>query len=116
MRKLHLFALLFGCLIGGSARAGFNGSATVGAALNNQGVTWACVGVKRSNRSKPHCRRTVTLGWASYRARAGANVFAFSGIVAGHALKPGGYRLSVVATDAAGNSSAPAKLSFSIAP
>ncbi len=70
----------------------------------------------KSNRGKPHCLRYVEAGALSYKASAGAGRFPFAGRVAGHALKPGAYRLTLVATDAAGNSSAPAKLSFTIAP
>jgi virginiamycin B lyase len=76
----------------------------------------SCVGVSKSNRAKPHCLRYIRLGSLSFKATAGANRFAFSGRVAGHTLKPGGYRLTLVATDAAGNGSAPAKLAFTIAP
>ena len=76
----------------------------------------ACVGVTKSNRGKPHCRRSVTIGSLGFKGGSGADRFAFSARVAGHALRPGEYRLTVVATDAAGNGSAPAKLSFTIAP
>ena len=56
------------------------------------------------------------LGSLGYKGASGTNRFAFSGRVGGHTLKPGAYRLSVTAFDAAGNGSAPAKLSFTIAP
>jgi streptogramin lyase len=90
--------------------------AQVSATRPGRKVNGNCIAAGRSSKHKPACHRTLTLGALSYTARSGANRFAFSGRVAGHALKPGAYRLSVIATDAAGNGSAPAKLSFTIAP
>jgi streptogramin lyase len=79
-------------------------------------VNGNCTAPGKSNRHKPACRRYVPLGTLSYNAKSGANRFAFSGRVAGHTLKPGSYRLSAIALDAAGNGSSPAKASFTIAP
>jgi len=79
-------------------------------------VNGRCVGPSRANRHKTACHRSVQLGTLSYKAPAGASRLAFSGRVAGHTLKPGGYRLSAIATDAAGNGSIPATASFTIAP
>ncbi len=90
--------------------------AEVAAARTGRRSAAGCVGVTKSNRSKPHCRRYVKVGSLSYKAPAAASRFAFSGRVAGHALRPGEYRLVLVATDAAGNGSAPANVSFTIAP
>ncbi len=75
-----------------------------------------CVAPSRSNRSRPRCTRHVPLGTLSATGVTGANGLPFSGRVSGRALRPGSYTLTAVATDAAGNSSAPAKASFTIAP
>jgi virginiamycin B lyase len=75
-----------------------------------------CTAPGKANRHKPACRRYVSLGTLSYKAKAGANRFPFSGRVAGHTLKPGAYRLSVIALDAAGNGSSPVRASFTIVP
>jgi streptogramin lyase len=88
----------------------------VAAARPGRRSNGSCVGVSKSDRGKPHCVRYVTAGSVSYTAVSGPNRFAFSGRVGGHALKPGAYRLTAVATDAAGNGSAPARVSFTIAP
>jgi streptogramin lyase len=90
--------------------------ATVTASRLGRKVNGNCIAPGRSNRHKPACHRTLTLGPLSYTARSGADRFAFSGRVAGRALRPGSYRLSLIAIDAAGNGSAPARLSFTIAP
>ncbi len=90
--------------------------AEVAAARPGRRAHGSCVGVTRSNRGKPHCLRFVKTGSLSYKAVSGPNRFAFSGRVAGRALKPGAYRLSAVATDPAGNGSVPARLAFTIAP
>jgi streptogramin lyase len=89
--------------------------ALVAAARPGRKTHGSCVGVSKSNRRSPHCRRYVEVGSLGYRALKGANRFAFSGRVGGHSLKPGEYRLTLVATDAAGNGSVPAKLPFTIA-
>lgn len=79
-------------------------------------VKGSCVAPSRSNRHKAACHRSLRRGTLGYTAPAGASRFAFNGRVAGHALKPGSYQLSAIATDAAGDGSAPAKTAFSIAP
>ena len=48
------------------------------------------------------------------KAKAGANKKKFSGRIGKKALKPGRYRLTLVATDAAGNRSAPKRLTFRV--
>jgi virginiamycin B lyase len=86
----------------------------IAAARPGRRAQGSCQRTSKANRGKPHCRRYVTVGSVSYKALAGANRFTFNGRVAGHTLKPGEYRLSAVATDAAGNGSAPSKVSFTI--
>lgn len=74
-----------------------------------------CIAPSASNHRKPACRRYVPAGTVSLKAGSGSNRIAFSGRVAGHALRPGTYRANVLATDAAGNSSAPVTVTFTIA-
>jgi hypothetical protein len=45
---------------------------------------------------------------------AGQNSFTFTGRVNGRALKPGRYRMLLVATDAAGNASKPSSVGFRV--
>lgn len=75
-----------------------------------------CVAPSRSNSGKPRCRRHLAVGSLSVKETSGAHRVPFTGKVQGHTLKPGEYRASVVATDAAGNSSAPVVLTFIVAP
>jgi streptogramin lyase len=84
--------------------------------LPGRRVRGKCVAPKKSNRGKPRCTRYVSVGALTANAVAGANRIPFAGRVAGHALKAGTYRTTIVATDAAGNSSAPATAVFTIAP
>jgi hypothetical protein len=73
-----------------------------------------CVKPKRSNRGKPRCTRFVATGRFAVAARAGANAKKFSGRIGRRALKPGRYRVTMTATDAAGNESAPKRLNFRV--
>ncbi|MFL5896417.1 MAG: choice-of-anchor Q domain-containing protein [Thermoleophilaceae bacterium] len=60
------------------------------------------------------CTRYVTRGSLTRRSVAGANRVAFSGRIGSRALKPGTYRATAVATDAAGNRSKPVRVKFTI--
>ncbi len=73
-----------------------------------------CVKPTRSNRSRPKCTRFVAAGRFAVNATAGANVKKFSGRIGRRALKPGRYRATLRATDAAGNSSARKRLKFRV--
>jgi hypothetical protein len=73
-----------------------------------------CVTPKRSLRHKRRCTRYKRAGTLKRRGRAGSNRVAFSGRIGSKALKPGRYRLSVVATDAAGNRSARRRVAFQV--
>ena len=75
-----------------------------------------CIAPSHANRHKPRCTRYISIGRFSASALAGASSVPFSGRVGGHALAPGSYRATIVATDAAGNGSAPATAAFTIAP
>ena len=81
-------------------------------------VSGSCRRATRLNRGAPRCRR-----WAAVRTffrdgAAGSNTIGFSGrvLVGGRArpLRPGGYRVRLQATDAAGNRSAHAAIGFKV--
>lgn len=66
-------------------------------------------------RAKPTCTRYVQRGTLIRKnLPAGASTVAFSGRIDKRALALGAYRLTLVATDAAGNASAPRRLAFTI--
>lgn len=63
-----------------------------------------CVAPTRGNRAKRRCTRYVAVrGSFLQTGRQGANSFKFTGRLGGRKLAPGVYRLTGVATDAAGN-------------
>jgi hypothetical protein len=65
-------------------------------------------------RRKPGCARLLTIGRLSRTARVGLNRVAFSGRIGTRALKPGRYRGVFTAIDAAGQSSPPLALNFTV--
>lgn len=75
-----------------------------------------CVKPKPRLRSKKLCTRWVKAGKALTRKGLGAGPqkAAFSGRIGRRALKPGGYRLTTVATGAAGAKSKPKRVSFTV--
>jgi streptogramin lyase len=77
-------------------------------------VRGSCKAQSKGNRRKPACKRTVTAGTIVLSGHAGLNKIAFQGrIAASKKLRPGPYALGIVAR-AAGESSSPAKLRFTI--
>ena len=67
------------------------------------------------NRHKNTCSRTVTAGALSFTGHIGTNKVVFQGrLSASRKLKPGRYTLIIAATNAAGQRSSPASLSFNI--
>ena len=77
-------------------------------------VKGRCVKPRPSNRRKRKCTRFVVTGRFALTAVAGDNAKKFSGRIGRRALKPGRYRATLVATDAAGNASAPKRLRFRV--
>ena len=65
-----------------------------------------CVRPSPRLRRAKRCSRHRTIGALSRSARSGANSTRFSGRLGKRALRPGGYRAVITATDAAGNRSA----------
>jgi CSLREA domain-containing protein len=84
---------------------------TIARALPGRRVGGACRKPTARNRTRPRCIRYVRVrrGRFAATAHAGANRKRFSGKIGRRALKPGRYRASLVATDAAGNASRPPK-------
>ena len=68
---------------------------------------------KHNRRGKP-CKRWAKSGELRHAAARGRNEVPFSGRIGSRALKPGAYRATLVATDDAGNESAPARVAFRI--
>jgi hypothetical protein len=65
-------------------------------------------------RKARRCTRYAAAGALTRAAETGANRTPFSGRIGRRALRPGRYRATITATDAAGNVSAPRKASFTI--
>jgi hypothetical protein len=82
-------------------------------------VGGACRTANRRNRAHPRCVRWAAAGSITRHASAGANGVRLAGRlrVRGRirSLAPGRYRLTLVATDAAGNRSIPTRLPFRVA-
>ncbi|MDQ6811506.1 MAG: hypothetical protein M3Z95_06380 [Actinomycetota bacterium] len=77
-------------------------------------VGTTCRAPSRSNRRNPRCTRYVTVGTLKRHALQGLNKVAFTGRIGRKALKPGSYRTTVSAKDAAANISSPSVTSFTI--
>jgi hypothetical protein len=73
-----------------------------------------CVKPRRRHRKRRRCTRYVRRGVLKRTGVQGRNRVKFSGRIGRRALRPGRYRASVIATDAAGNASSPARISFRI--
>jgi hypothetical protein len=65
-----------------------------------------CVKPTHKNRKKHKCTRYLLAGRFAVQSAAGPNSHHFSGKIGPHKLKPGTYRVTLTATDAAGNASA----------
>jgi hypothetical protein len=73
-----------------------------------------CVAATKKNRKKKHCTRYTRAGRFALASTAGANGHHFTGRIGGRKLGPGNYRVTLVATDAAGNHSAARQLTFRV--
>jgi streptogramin lyase len=76
-------------------------------------VNGRCVSPTRRNRSRSRCDLFTTVGTLRRDGRQGANAVRFSGRLNGRNLR-GTYRASAVATDPAGNSSRPSRVTFTV--
>jgi hypothetical protein len=73
-----------------------------------------CVRANRKNRKRPACTRFRRIGAFARPGGVGTNTRRFSGRIGRRSLKPGRYRATLVATDAAGNRSKPVRLRFRV--
>jgi hypothetical protein len=73
-----------------------------------------CRKPSRKNRGRKRCKRYTRAGRFAALSPAGPNTRSFSGRIGRRALKPGRYRATLVATDAAGNRSAAKRLRFRV--
>ena len=74
----------------------------------------ACKRKTRANRKRRKCTRYSSQGSFTQAGVAGANSKPFSGKIGKRTLKPGSYRLTLIATDAAGNKSKASTANFTI--
>lgn len=79
-----------------------------------RGAKARCVKATRTNRQAPRCVRFAKVTSLGAQAKAGKQSLFFSGRVRGKALKPGPYRATIVAKDAAGHTSTPRRVNFRI--
>ena len=87
---------------------------TIGRSMPGRRVGRRCVKVTRSNRGRRKCKRFPAVGRFAQSASAGANTKRFSGRIGRRSLRPGRYRATLVATDAAHNASRPRRLAFRV--
>jgi hypothetical protein len=73
-----------------------------------------CVKLTKRNRKRRKCTLYVRAGELRRPGVQGANTTAFSCRIGRKALKPGRYRATLTAADAAGNVSSPRRLSFRV--
>ena len=82
-------------------------------ALPGRKVGRRCLAPTRARQGRPRCTRYVRSGSLRRAAALGSNILRFQGrLTRRRALRPGKYRLTLVATDAAGQRSAPKTLTF----
>jgi len=83
--------------------------------LPGQKIGHRCVARTKKNGHRKACKRTVTEGTLSFTGHRGTDKVVFQGRIShSKKLKPGRYRLSIIATSATGVHSAPVSLSFTI--
>lgn len=82
--------------------------------LKGRKVGKKCRKPTRKNRAKRKCNRYKRAGTLRRTGKTGANSVAFSGRIGKKALKPASYRLTITATDSAGNKSKATRASFRI--
>ena len=77
-------------------------------------VNGKCVPETAANRSHPRCTRYKSIGSFKQAGDAGPNAKRFSGKIGKKRLAAGSYRVKLVATDSAGNHSAPRYLNIRV--
>ena len=89
---------------------------TIARAAPGRRVRGRCVKPTRSNRTARRCTRFRVVGRFAIASAAGAGRHRFSGRIGSKRLSAGRHRATLVATDAAGNRSAPKRLTFRVVP
>jgi hypothetical protein len=74
----------------------------------------ACRKQTAANRRRKPCARYLRVAAFAQQAAAGAVTKPFSGRIGSRRLAPGAHRATLVATDAAGNASGPARVAFTV--
>ena len=75
----------------------------------------SCLASPHETRQRKSCNRKVAKGALSFTGHAGTNSVVFAGRISRHEkLNPGAYELTITATNAVGQRSAPARLRFTI--
>ncbi len=83
--------------------------------LTGREVGQNCVSESKENAKRKACKRTVTAGTISFTGHNGTNKVTFQGRISpSKKLKPGRYTLVITATNAGGQRSNPAQLTFTI--
>ena len=77
-------------------------------------VKGKCVRATKRNRKRRSCRRYITSGTSAHQGGGGQNVYAFPARLGSNLLKPGPYRVTAQATDAAGNRSRQIIVKFAV--
>ena len=83
--------------------------ATIGRRVGGSCRRWTS-----ANRNRRRCTRYVRAGRFAKQSATGANRHRFSGRIGRRSLRPGKYRATLVATDAAGNRSTPRRQGFTV--
>ena len=74
-----------------------------------------CVAKNKANAKRKACKRTVTAGMLAFTGHHSTNKVIFQGRISpSEKLKPGRYTLVITATNAGGQRSSPARLTFTI--
>jgi subtilisin-like proprotein convertase family protein len=84
--------------------------------LPGRKIKGKCTKSKPASKSKPRCKRYLPLGSFTHADVAGANKLKFSGRLKGRGLKPGRYKLAVVAKGADGKASNTLEAPFTVLP
>ena len=90
-------------------------SLTFAQRVGGRKLSGSCVAQTKSNRSRRLCIRTLTQGLLLFTGHSGTDRVSFQGRIS-HTkeLPPGSYTLTIAARNAAGQRSAPKRLSFTI--
>jgi hypothetical protein len=101
----------FSFILNEQARISF----TFAQSLVGRKVKAGCVRQTRRNRHKHRCKRKVSAGTLAFTGHAGLNKVIFQGRLSrSKKLKPGSYTVTITAVNAAGLTSRPRTLSFTI--